>query len=661
MTIRILSLRRAAVLLFVCSSPCVGSVAQDSGSRAETPQTEAPSLQDDGNSRRSLLDEVAAIESGLRTLELEASCHVDRGPDGGGDLPGDLLLRVWRENVPKGRARITAEPEVWPSASGKLIESWSTQAFDGTYGYSLDDERDPVPTGRVIEGRPPVLMAWSNFTGWVGTIYGNFEEKGARLSEVLGSIGPNLRVEDDGGRVVATGESATSIRRWYFERRPSLVLVRYEHQQGPVLLREIEASGFLEVAPGVLFPSDVIDTLRDGEGHRRARRVIHCSDVVANSESFDSSVFVIEFPVGASVTDEVNDRQVRVGPDAEQLTSMIEERMQRARSESMVGDPAGRAFWWWGVPLALVLVGAGYGVLRRARSQPVLGLFLLAAILGGASREVPGQDAAARGDWLTPQVALRAQNCGVGAALCVLTGFDLPADPDRLAEELGCGAHWVEQTDLHRMAQVLRERGLLVRGYRNGDPEWLRSTLAEDRQQLAVVHTTAESGHFLVAYRADAHRIYVIDPNSNQGWVHTGITEQNREFWSQLTGMGLLIERQPAQWSLDGSQAVHVDLGQIESAADLPTFVSLPVVHRGDGELSITEAPVAGCSCVKSVVLVGRSDRLRPGESGQLRLAVATANWPIGLEERSAFVEVQQGGVARRVELRIRARVVARR
>src|SRR5690606_26630571 len=141
-----------------------------------------------------LIAQLESIERSLQSLELELSCHVARGAEDAPEPSGEIVLHVWREASPGGPARRAAATQIWPSASGRMIETWWTHAYDGLYGYSLDDERDPVPTGQILAGRPPILKAWSAFTGWAATVHGNAEEQGARLSEVLASIGPNLRV-----------------------------------------------------------------------------------------------------------------------------------------------------------------------------------------------------------------------------------------------------------------------------------------------------------------------------------------------------------------------------------------------------------------------------------------------------------------------------------
>ena len=244
------------------------------------------------------------------------------------------------------------------------------------------------------------------------------------------------------------------MRRWVFERHAGLVLVRYEHQIGSVLVRVIEADQFIEAAPGLAFPANVVDTVRAESGERMVRRVIRCSRAVANSPSFDESCFVIRFPPGTSVRDYVNDRQFRIGPGSDELTELIDDQIRAARSETARSNPRSPSWLWWGAGSVCVVLGLWLVKSLWRRSRVKESSLLVAFALLSSAPELAGQDV-----WMTRQPTTRAQNCGVSAALCALRAFGVTGNPDVLASELGCGEQWEEQTDLDGIAEVLRSAG----------------------------------------------------------------------------------------------------------------------------------------------------------------------------------------------------------
>ncbi len=329
--------------------------------------------------RDHLIALVETREAGLETLELEVSCHVDRGPKDSPEPSGDVIIKVRRTGRPSGRIRVELCPQIWPHENGSMIESWNTATYDGEFSYFLDQRYGSTKpdgsytshtrsSGEVREGRKLALALNSLYTGWRATIYGNYEEKGLRLSEVLASIGSDLEVSRTASRLIAVARAQRKTRRWYFTEEGGFDLVRYEEQVGSVMVRETAVHGFLDAGSGVRFPESVTDTLRFDNGVRRATHQINCKRAVANAPGFDQTLFVLDFPVGTSVLDRVTGERVKIGPGQSELKSLITGQLEQAR-EAKSSPPSQQSSMWSWVLIALGCLTVFTAFLARPRSQ----------------------------------------------------------------------------------------------------------------------------------------------------------------------------------------------------------------------------------------------------------------------------------------------------
>ena len=118
--------------------------------------------------------------------------------------------------------------------------------------------------------------------------------------------------------------------------------------------------------------------------------------------------------------------------------------------------------------------------------------------------------------WLAPEVVqTSAMDCGPASLKCLLDGFGIPVHYARLRE--ACQTD-VDGTSIDTLEQIARQFGLDAEQVMLPAEDFL---LAEARTLPALVVTTLPGGatHFVVAWRAHAGMVQVMDPGCGRRWL----------------------------------------------------------------------------------------------------------------------------------------------
>jgi hypothetical protein len=249
---------------------------------------------------------------------------------------------AWFDGNPEGKRRVDVHKRVlkWQNGAAPYGESSYSAAFDGKHGRVVHHTRGhsgkifSLKEGKLLPDAPRQLR--DNYfdicTGAQCSFQFFFNDDRSfsqlfRASTTPAALEANAfecTLEEFGGvECIKFGSKATKQlqKNWWFDPKRGFALLGHKYtvtlEDGSErLMRSIKVTKLKEVTPGIWWPTEA--TIESGPrqpGEPYTRTVYHASNVVANDPNFDDSIFIVPFPEGYRISDEVTGRTYIAGQD----------------------------------------------------------------------------------------------------------------------------------------------------------------------------------------------------------------------------------------------------------------------------------------------------------------------------------------------------------
>jgi len=263
------------------------------------------------------------------------------------EYSGESSVTAWYVGIPGSKVRIDYSKEVsrWTGGPAPFSEDTYCAAYNGRISQVLftkvGSPMRPVTALRgEIDGNRARGLDKEFATGWPLSLYGIFENRGQRVSEMLSKaiqMGSKLRVTEstlNNVRCIQLVEHAGVLTTtWYFDPARNYAILGSELSQtnGLVLARWI-VDKLLEPVPGVYYPVKVSSYGSTQTGEPAWRATYEASSVVANDPNFSDDIFTIKWPEGTVVQDKVSGTTFTVGASASETEKRIRDQVKEVKT-----------------------------------------------------------------------------------------------------------------------------------------------------------------------------------------------------------------------------------------------------------------------------------------------------------------------------------------
>jgi hypothetical protein len=291
-----------------------------------------------------VLEALAAQEGRLQNLKVSAEVWEEEERASGWERTETYIsLTAWFLGAPSTRMRVDVHEEVLPWFGPDAAAPYSPRqayslSWDGKEGRTLERGVEDADKNMVeirlgqIENGPPgrlrgPMMDFASGGAFSSFLYDNHQQES--LSQHIWAIAETVRRVDDEAitvtRVKFEDSDAIQIAfgnqyMWWLdpERGHSLLAYRFMVDGGRQVLAERRVLRLKQVAPGIWYPMEAYylgAPPPENSGRNRIRYHYMASDVIANNNDFDTSVFRLRFPPGTNVRDEIENKSYQVAPE----------------------------------------------------------------------------------------------------------------------------------------------------------------------------------------------------------------------------------------------------------------------------------------------------------------------------------------------------------
>lgn len=298
---------------------------------------------------------IKAVENALFNIKIESEAWEEHSTSASGLwqrtpiywsstawFSGNWSSRMWNADQHtfdrhiQGKARVDVHKEVleWQEGAAPYIEESYSVGFDGQYGrmarhtVGYNGKTRPVKEAKLL-GDAPIRLETNALTGTSFSLQ-FFEGEIYKFSKMLElASDPNSKVieevkftreEFEGIECIKISSKFGNLMYWLdpsrgFALRGKKSIDQYEdgHEE---LVTFMKVSGLKEVAPGIWWPMEASIVSRPYAPGKPWRRFVYrATNVVANDPNFDENIFIVPFPDGYLIDDQVAGRKYTVGEE----------------------------------------------------------------------------------------------------------------------------------------------------------------------------------------------------------------------------------------------------------------------------------------------------------------------------------------------------------
>ena len=304
---------------------------------------------------KELAEKIKVAENGISNIMIDSDMWEEHGTSATGPwrqtpiswsstawFTGNWSCRRWNEQQKmferhiEGKARIDVHNEVLEAQQSAFPygEASYSVGFDGQYGRIIHKTNGQPGKAHLSKegellGDAPTSLEATGFTG-IGFSLQFFKSEIYKFSKLFElASDPNseaarelkfTREEFEGIKCIKMSSKFDNLMYWLdpshgFALRGKKSTTTFEdgHEE---LVELIKVTQLKEVAAGIWWPVEVSCVSTPYEHGRPWRRLVYrASNVVANNPNFDESIFMVPFPDGYLIDDQVAGRKYKAGED----------------------------------------------------------------------------------------------------------------------------------------------------------------------------------------------------------------------------------------------------------------------------------------------------------------------------------------------------------
>jgi len=409
-----------------------------------------------------------------------------------------------------------------------------------------------------------------------------------------------------------------------------------------LMVRE-QVTKLARVALNVWFPVEASSDIEPSQ----KRRVYTGSNVVANDDRFDESVFSIVFPPGTAINDKISGTLYRIAPPAADVQKRLDQLAVDADTigdDTIVGHHRHRR-WIVITVLCIALIVSALAItfyLRKrgrggGRPGALAGLLLICLMGSNVPTVCCGKAVPSTRPSTITDHTLRL-NCGVNCGYLSLRLYGRAASLESVAASLKAGDHWENECSMFDLRNLLTSHSLTATGLKAQNVRELIKLA--DSGSLLILRLSKTSGHtdlnhFIILRRARGGYA-LMDPPAKSRFLSKATAYEDEEL-ATATGEALVI-RESSEYR--GHASVSLPLGEQQDVGVVPqstkeVTVKFRLKNRGDKPLKILSVD-GPCACFLGWTLEPKE--IAPGLEGALTFRFNKALLPSGVIERNVNV-----------------------